>query len=101
MKEIEHERRDWMIVAVILLFGLFCVILVGGWALRLSPSWTLNADMGSKLDPNSDYLTNRPINFVPAIDPSILTQPAWMAFYLTPGATIPTSIRSTNTPPPP
>ncbi len=100
MKEIEQERRDWMIVAVILLFGLFCVIFGGGWALRLSPSWKLDADMGSKLDPNSDYLTNRPIDFVEAIDPAILTQPVWLGFYLTPDADIPTRIRLTSTPTP-
>ncbi len=97
MKEVEHERRDWMIVAIILLFGLLCVLLSGYWALRFSPSWRLDADMGSNLNPNGDYLT-RPSGFVPALDSDILTQPAWFDIFLTPGAAIPTRIRLTSTP---
>ncbi len=99
MKEIEHERRDWIIVATILLFGLLCVIIVGQWAIRFSPSWKLNANMGSNLDPNSDYLTNRPIGFIEAIDSSILTQPVWINIFLTPDASIPTRALITNTAP--
>ena len=95
MKVTEHERRDWIIVAIILLFGLLCVILAGQWALVFAPSWHLNADMGSKLGIN---LVSRPDTVVEAIDPSILTQPVWMGLYLTPGASIPTRDHPTNTP---
>jgi len=100
MNVTEHERRDWIIVAIILLFGLLCVIIVGQWAIRFSPSWKLNANMGSNLDPNSDYLTNRPIGFIEAIDSSILTQPVWINIFLTPGASIPTHVPIRNTAPP-
>ena len=100
MREIEHERRDWIIVAIILLFGLLCVLLVGQWALIFAPRWEFNADMRSRLDPNSDYLTNRPRELVGAVDSSILTQPVWMGVFLTPGASIPTRIPSTDTPAP-
>ena len=99
MKEIEHERRDWVIVFVILLLGLLCVFLASGLALRFAPSWQLNTNMGSDLNPNGDYLT-RPSGVVEAIDSAIQTPPVWMGFFLTEGAVVPTRIRMTPTPAP-
>ncbi len=86
MKASERERRDWIIIPIILLLGFLCVILAAQWALRFSPSWKLNGDMGSKIDPNSDFLTRRPNDFIQPIDSAILTQPAWLNLFLTPGA---------------
>ena len=86
VKTIEHERRDRIIVAIILLIGFLCVIVAGRWALSFPPNWELNADMESNLDPNSDFLTRRPSDFIEAVDPSILTPPVWINLFLTPGA---------------
>jgi hypothetical protein len=85
MKTIERERRDWIIVPIILLIGFMCVIVAGQWALRFSPNWKLNADMDSNLDPNRDFLTRRPSGFIEPVDPSILTEPVWINLFLTPG----------------
>jgi uncharacterized repeat protein (TIGR01451 family) len=98
----ERERQDWGIVLIILLIGFLCVIVSAQWALRFSPSWTLNADMGSNLDLNSEFLTSRPVVFFEPVDPAILTQPGWMAGFLTPGANIVTgtplrAVTRTNT----
>ena len=41
--------------------------------------------MGSGLDPNSDFLT-KPVSVFEPIDSAILTQPAWVKVFLTPGA---------------
>jgi hypothetical protein len=101
MKVTEHERRDWIIVLIIMLFGLFIVILAGQWALVFAPSWRLDANMGSQLDINPELLANRPDTIIEAIDPSVLTQPVWINVFLTPSAVIPTRIPSTPTPPPP
>src|SRR5512141_2050805 len=90
MKAPEQERRDWLIIPLILGIGFLCVIIAGQWALRFSPSWELNADMHSNLDPNSDFLTRRPGGFIEPVDPSILTEPVWINLFLTPGATFPT-----------
>jgi uncharacterized repeat protein (TIGR01451 family) len=101
----KDNRRDWIIVLVILLIGLWCIMLVGGWALRLSPSWRLDSNMRSNLDPNSDFLTARSLGLVGPVDSSILTQPAWMGLYLTPGASFqtgtpyPTRVKETLPPP--
>lgn len=94
----EKKRRDWVIILIILLFGLLCVILAGGWAIRFAPTWRLDTDMGSYIDPNSDFLTNRPNDFIEPLDPSILTQPSWINIFLTPGAVFPTNPPITSLP---
>ena len=86
MKVPEQERRDWLIIPFILGVGFLFVIMAGGWALRFSPRWTLKADMDSSLDPNSDFLTHRVDGFIEPVSSSILTQPAWLNLFLTPGA---------------
>lgn len=99
----EKKRRDWIIVLIILLFGLLCVIVAGGWAIRFAPTWKLNTNMGSNIDPNSNFQSNRPNNFLEPIDPAILTQPVWLNVFLTPGASsqidTPAPLLPTNTPP--
>ena len=96
MKAIERRRWDWLIIFLIILIGFLCLILAGSMALRFPPSWQLAADMDSKLDPNSDFLTLRPAGFIEPVDSSILTPPAWINLFLTPGATFPTR-QSQNT----
>lgn len=96
MKTREHERRDYVIVIVlILLVGFLCIVLASGWALRFDPSWRLPANMDSNLNPDSDFLTSRPVSFFEPLDSSILTNPAWLDVFLTPGASF-----STRTPMP-
>lgn len=96
----ERERRDWIIILIILLFGFLCVILAGQWAVRFSPNWKLDTSMQSNLDPDSDFLTNRPAGYYEPLDPSILTQPVWINVFLTPGAFFETRVPviPTNTP---
>ena len=85
----ENERRDSaLIIVLILLLGFFCIIFASGWALRFAPSWKLNTSMGSNLNPSSDFLTSRPVSFIEPLDPAILTNPAWMDVFLTPGASL-------------
>lgn len=101
-KPTEHERRDWVVILVILLVGFLCVILAGSWAIRFAPFWKLDTNMGSNLDPDSNFLTHRPAGYFEPLDPSILTQPVWINAFLTPGASFPTRtpVPPTNTPPP-
>ena len=84
MRAIESEKRDWSVIALILLFGLFAILLAGGWALRFAPRWELDASVESRLDPNRDFLTRRPNGLIEPVDPAILTNPPWMGVYLTP-----------------
>lgn len=88
----ERERRDsLLLVLFIILLGFLCILLTSGWALRFAPSWRLPANMGSNLDPNSIFLTSRPVNLLEPIDPAILTNPPWFDIFLTPGAIFNTS----------
>lgn len=85
----ENERRDSvLIIILILLLGFFCIIFASGWALRFAPSWKLDTNMGSNLNPSSDFLTSRPVSFIEPLDPAILTNPVWMDVFLTPGASL-------------
>ncbi|HMB25400.1 MAG TPA: hypothetical protein VKP08_21305, partial [Anaerolineales bacterium] len=81
----KRERQDWLIVLLILLIGFMCVLGAGQRALFSAPNWTLNANMESGIDPNTDFRT-KPVGFFEPIDPAILTQPAWVRVFLTPGA---------------
>ncbi len=89
-----RERQDWLIVLLILLLGFICVIGAGQRALLFSPNWKLPANMESGIDPNVDFLT-KPGEVVEPVDPGILTKPAWVKVFLTPGAKF-----ATGTPPP-
>lgn len=95
-KSSERERRDWIIILIILLFGFLCIILAGQQAIRFPPNWKLNTNMRSNLDPDSEFLANKPVSFFEPFDPSILTQPVWANIFLTPGASV-----EPRTPPPP
>ena len=93
----EKERRDSILVLLlILLIGFLCIILASGWALRFAPNWKLNANMNSKLDPNSEFVNSQSLNnYLAPLDPGILTKPAWLSVFLTPNA-----VFSTGTIPP-
>jgi hypothetical protein len=96
----KNERRGWTLVAIFLLIGLLCVIGAGNLAVRFAPRWSLQADMRSRLDPNSAYFTAQPDNFFLPVDPAILTPPIWINVFLTPGQSIPTRVpQATVTPP--
>ena len=99
MKTLEQDRRGWIIVSVLLIAGLLCVFMAGGWAIRFPSSWRLAAGMGSSLDPDSEYLTLPSNAAIQPLDPSILTQPVWINVFLTPGAVIPTRITGGETTP--
>lgn len=86
MRTTENERRDWVVIAFILPFGLLWIVLAGGWALRFTPHWELDTNVESRIDPDSDFLTNKPDGFIEPLDPAILTNPAWINAFLTPGA---------------
>jgi len=91
MRATENEKRDWAVIALILLLGLLWILLAGGWALRFTPLWELDTNVESKIDPNRDFLTRKPEGFIEPVDAAILTNPAWMNGFLTPGASISTA----------
>ena len=92
MKAGERERQDWTIVVItILVLGFVLVVIAGQLAARFSPIWELNTNMESHLDPNSEFLTRRPSGVIEPVDSAILTLPAWIDEFLTPGMSTATS----------
>ena len=95
------SRRDLLLILLILPLGVLCMFVTGQAAIRLAPTWMLNADMRSFLDPNSEFAAGGNQLFIEPLDPGILTLPAWGDLFLTPNAAIPTRLIPTATPPPP
>jgi uncharacterized repeat protein (TIGR01451 family) len=95
------SRRDLLLVLLILPLGVLCMFVTGQAAIRLAPTWVLNADMRSLLDPNAQFAAGGNQLFIEPLDPGILTLPAWSDLFLTPNAAIPTRLIPTATPPPP
>jgi uncharacterized repeat protein (TIGR01451 family) len=103
----QKSRRDLLLVLLMLPLGVLCMFVAGQAAIRLAPTWVLNADMGSYLDPNANFAARGDQPFIEPLNANILTQPAWKNF-LTPGAIFPTRVPVTkspispsSTPPPP
>lgn len=95
------SHRDLLLVLLILPLGVLCMFVTGQAAIRLAPTWVLNADMSSFLDPNAQFAAGGNQLFIEPLDPGILTLPAWGDLFLTPNALIPTRLIPTATPPPP
>jgi uncharacterized repeat protein (TIGR01451 family) len=99
MKEREEEpRRDLLLILLIVPLGVLCMFLAGQAATRFSPTWSLESDMGSGLDPDSEFASLPVPNLIEPIDANILTQPVWGDLFLTPNAIIPTSVPPTQAP---
>jgi len=93
----KKDRRDLLILLLIVLLTFLCMIIMGGLATQLAPSWMLDTNMNSGINPD-DYYTPQ-INSIAPINEEILTQRV-NENYLTPGAQQPTLISSNVTPTP-
>ena len=82
----KRERRDWTFLIFIIPIGIFLILIVGQLAIQLVPTWRVNADMNSNLEPDPN--SARPFALLEPILPQILTPMAWLDVYLTPGADI-------------
>jgi hypothetical protein len=82
------ERRDWTLLILILPLGILLMLLAGQMAIRLMPSWSVSADISSKVNPG-EYLdtNNLPDSFAP-VRPDILTPMSWADSFLTPQAQV-------------
>jgi uncharacterized repeat protein (TIGR01451 family) len=62
----------------------------GQAAIKLAPTWMLEVNMFSHLDPDADFAGLGNPGLLEPVNPEILTQPAWDNFFLTPNASYPT-----------
>jgi hypothetical protein len=79
-----REKRDWTLLIFIIPIGIIFMLIAGQVAIRLVPSWSINAGMQSNLDPNN--LPMQQNGLVQPILPAILTPLGWFDTFLTPGA---------------
>jgi hypothetical protein len=82
------DKHEWVKSALkwlvlMLPAGIFLLMISGQIASRLAPQWTMNAGIGSNLDPNQ--LPEQQSVPVQPVLPSILTPQGWMDTFLTPG----------------
>ena len=92
MSEQEKQKksnRDLLLILLLLPLGVCLMFAAGQAAIELAASWTLNADMGSGLNPDVEFANRNDPSFIEPILSGILTQPAWAGVYLTPDAVIP------------
>lgn len=82
----QRERRDWALLIFLVPIGIMLIIIVGQLAVRMVPTWSVDAGMGSNLEPDSD--SARPFALLQPILPQILTPVAWAESYLTPNGDV-------------
>lgn len=80
----QRDRREWGLLAIILLLGILLMCLAGQVAIRLSPRWQVDADLGSKIDPESVYEYSQGTLVIEPLNQEILTPPAWPGILTTP-----------------
>ena len=99
-EERRKTSRELLLLLLLLPLGVCLMFTAGQAAIALTPSWVLNADMGSGLDPNVDYKARNNPELMEPILAGILTQPPWADVFLTPGAVIPDGGGQVNVVPP-
>jgi len=88
MKNANHRFPAWLLFLLILLLGILFMLGAGQVAIQLAPSWNLIADVDSNIKPNDRLIVWSNSARIEPVSAAILTQPAWRATYLTPGASI-------------
>lgn len=88
MTQARRDRPAWPLFLIILLLGICFMLAAGQVAIRLVPTWSLIADVDSKINPNDQLAAWNGSAPIEPVSAAILTQPAWRATYLTPGASI-------------
>lgn len=97
-EERKEPRRDLLLILLIIPLGICCMFVAGQAAIELAPTWDVEADMGSNLDPNVEFSVDTISELIEPVSSNILTQPVWGDLFLTPNAVIPTRIIPTNIP---
>jgi hypothetical protein len=88
MIQAKRDRPAWPLFLIILLMGICFMLAAGQVAIQLVPTWSLIADVDSNIDPNDQLVKWSDSTRLEPVSAEILTQPAWRATYLTPGASI-------------
>ncbi|MCC7116936.1 MAG: hypothetical protein IT310_00305 [Anaerolineales bacterium] len=82
MNATQKKKRDWQIIILIFPIGILLMLVCGQLGVRLSPHWSVEADMNSALDPEN--ISQKDALVVPPISNDILTPVDWLDKFLTP-----------------
>lgn len=97
MNETEPGKRQWPLFAFFLFISVVLLLCVGQMAIGIAPRWQVAADMRSKLEPNSDFLTRQTSGLIEPVNEDILTLPAWLNPLFPTDAAQPVFTRSAET----
>src|SRR5689334_23653400 len=78
-----RERRDWLLIVLILPLGTLLMFLAGQQAVQTVSTWSVQADMVSHLDPGH-VSTNGGAGLIEPLRAEIGTPAAWLSTFLTP-----------------
>ncbi|WKZ37626.1 MAG: hypothetical protein QY332_06725 [Anaerolineales bacterium] len=81
MRMTKRDRWDWSLLIFIVPLGILLMIIAGQVAMQIRPQWSLNAGMGSNLNPETEGGRN---GSLPIFNPQILTPFPWLGTFLTP-----------------
>lgn len=80
----QRRKLEWSVIILILPLGVVMMMCVGQLAIRMAPTWTVNGEMNSSIDPESAPKESALV--VPPISSDILTPVSWWDTFLTPSA---------------
>lgn len=81
----DKARRDWLIFLLILLLGFFCLLGTAQIAIRQKPTWQVEADVLSRLDPDATWQAEEKVTLAPLREEAMT--PWDPSIYLTPQGT--------------
>lgn len=84
-REQDETRRDWLIFLLILLLGFACLLGTAQIAIRQEPTWQVEADVLSKLDPDATWQAEEKVTLAPLREEAMT--PWDPSIYLTPQGT--------------
>ena len=58
MKEPRQNRRDLLLILLLVPLGMLCMFITGQMAIQLKPLWQLEADLRSLLNPTANFVVN-------------------------------------------
>ena len=90
MKSPRRNRRDLLLILLLVPFGMLCMFITGQMAIQLKPLWQLEADLRSFLNPTANFLVNDEGRYEP-IEPNIPPPQRDLGNLLDPNSIVPTN----------
>ena len=90
MKPPKRNRRDLLLILLLVPLGMLCMFITGQMAIQLKPLWQLEADLRSFLNPTANFLVDDEGRYEP-VDPDIPPPQRNLGNLLDPNSIVPTN----------